>query len=72
MMLPFIVEIALAGGGLGADSAVAASVRWISTGSHVERMLKGLIDTTDLVYFFVTSGVFLVLSKTVIESSRWR
>jgi len=35
-------------------------------------MLKGLIDTTDLVYFFVTSSVFLVLSKTVIESSRWR
>jgi len=72
MMLPFIVEIALAGGGLGADSAIAGSVRWISTGSHVERMLKGLIDTTDLVYFFVTSSVFLVLSKTVIESSRWR
>jgi len=72
MMLPFIVEIALAGGGLGADSAIAGSVRWISTGSHVERMLKGLIDTTDLVYFGVTSSVFLVLSKTVIESSRWR
>jgi ABC-2 type transport system permease protein len=72
MMLPFLVEVALAGGGLGADSAMTGSVRWISTGSHVERMLKGLIDTTDLVYFFVTSGVFLVLSKTVIESSRWR
>jgi ABC-2 type transport system permease protein len=72
MMLPFIVEITMAGGGLGRDSAIAETVRWMSTGSHVDRMLKGLIDTADLVYFVVASGVFLVLSKTVIESSRWR
>jgi ABC-2 type transport system permease protein len=72
MMLPFIVEITMAGGGMGRDSAIAETVRWMSTGSHVDRMLKGLIDTSDLVYFAVASGVFLILSKTVIESSRWR
>jgi ABC-2 type transport system permease protein len=72
MMLPFIVEITMAGSGLGRDSAIAEIVRWMSTGSHVERMLQGLIDTADLVYFFVASGVFLLLSKTVIESARWR
>jgi len=72
MMLPFLVEITMAGGGLGRESAVAETVRWMSTGSHVERMLKGLIDTADLVYFAVASGVFLLLSKTVIESARWR
>ncbi len=72
MMLPFIVEITMAGSGLGRDSTVAQIVNWMSTGSHVERMLKGLIDTADLAYFAVASGVFLLLSKTVIESSRWR
>ncbi len=72
MMLPFLVEIAMAGGGLDSDSAISQTVRWLSTGTHVERMLKGLIDTTDLVYFVVVSGVFLLLSKTVIESARWR
>ena len=72
MMLPFIVEITMAGSGLGRDSAVAETVRWMSTGSHVERMLQGLIDTADLAYFVVASGVFLLLSKTVIESARWR
>ena len=72
MMLPFIVEITMAGGGMGSDSAIAETVRWMSTGSHVDRMLQGLIDTSDLVYFAVASGVFLLLSKTVIESSRWR
>ena len=72
MMLPFIVEITMAGSGLGRESAIAGIVNWMATGSHVERMLKGLIDTADLVYFIVASGVFLLLSKTVIESSRWR
>jgi ABC-2 type transport system permease protein len=72
MMLPFIVEISMAGSGLGRDSGIWQIVNWMSTGSHVERMLKGLIDTADLAYFVIASAVFLVLSKTVIESARWR
>lgn len=72
MMLPFIVEISMAGSGLGRDSTISQIVNWMSTGSHVERMLKGLIDTADLAYFVIASAVFLVLSKTVIESARWR
>ena len=72
MMLPFIVEISMAGSGLGRDSAIPQAVNWMSTGSHVERMLKGLIDTADLAYFVIASAVFLVLSKTVLESARWR
>jgi hypothetical protein len=35
-------------------------------------MLQGLIDTADLAYFVISSGIFLLLSKTVIESARWR
>ena len=72
MMLPFIVDITMAGSGLGRDSAVAQVVRWMSTGSHVERMLQGLIDTADLAYYVIASAAFLLLSKTVIESARWR
>jgi len=72
MMLPFIVEITMSGSGLGRDSSIAQVVGWIATGNHVDRMLKGLIDTADLVYFAVSCGVFLILSKTVIESARWR
>ena len=72
MMLPFIVEITMAGSGLGSDSMVSQVVNWMSTGSHVERMLKGLVDTADLAYFVIATAVFLVMSKTVIESARWR
>ncbi len=72
MMLPFIVDITMAGSGLGRESGIAQVVRWMATGSHVDRMLQGLVDTGDLIYFVVASGVFLLLSKTVIESARWR
>jgi ABC-2 type transport system permease protein len=72
MMLPFLVEITMAGGGMGGESAVAAVVRWMATGTHVEHMLQGLIDTADLAYFVVASGIFLLLAKAVIESARWR
>jgi ABC-2 type transport system permease protein len=72
MMLPFIVDISTSGNGLAQDSSLAEGVRWMSTGSHIDRMLQGLIDTSDLAYYAITSAVFLLLSKTVIESARWR
>ena len=72
MMLPFVVEITMAGSGLGRESTIAKVVGWMATGSHVDRMLQGLIDTADLAYFAIASGSFLLLSKTVIESARWR
>lgn len=72
MMLPFIVDISMSGGGAAGDSAVSEMIRWMATGSHVERMLQGLIDTSDLAYYAVASAIFLLLSKTVIESARWR
>jgi hypothetical protein len=72
MMLPFIVDISMSGSGVAADSPVAEVVRWMATGSHVDRMLQGLIDTSDLAYYAVASAIFLVLAKTVIESARWR
>jgi ABC-2 type transport system permease protein len=72
MMLPFIVQITTAGSGLGPDSGVVKVVGWMATGSHVDRMLQGLIDTGDLAYFAIATSAFLLLSKTAIESARWR
>ena len=72
MMLPFLVDITLAGSGVARDSGVAQVVQWMATGSHVDRMLKGLVDTADLAYFAIASAVFLLLARAVIESARWR
>ena len=72
LMLPFLVDVALSGAPGAEQSWLAGLMRWIATGYHVERMLTGVIDTADLVYFAVVIGIFLVLSKTVVESARWR
>jgi ABC-2 type transport system permease protein len=72
LMMPFIAELGSARGPLGSSGGVADAMRWISTGSHYEQMLKGLVDTADLAYFAVMIGVFLLLAKASIESVRWR
>ena len=72
LMLPFIVELSAAGDAMSSSSGIAELLRWVSTGDHFERMLQGLIDTSDLVYFAVLIATFLVLAKTAVESVRWR
>ncbi|MEE8581171.1 MAG: ABC transporter permease [Myxococcota bacterium] len=72
LMLPFIAELGASRGGLGGGGEVAELMRWVATGSHFEQLLKGLVDTKDLVYFAVMSGSFLFLTKAAMEASRWR
>lgn len=72
MMLPFIVDLSVAGSGVDGSTGFAEGVRWLSTGIHIDRMLQGLIDTSDLAYYAIVSAAFLLLAKTVIESARWR
>lgn len=72
LMLPFIVELGASASAVPSSSGVAQAVRWLSTGEHFERMLQGLVDTSDLAYFAVVIGSFLVLAKTTVESVRWR
>jgi ABC-2 type transport system permease protein len=72
LMLPFLVDVALGGATTGAAQAVAGVMRYIATGFHFERLLEGMIDTADLAYFCVAIGSFLLLTKTTVESARWR
>ena len=71
MLLPFIVD-AGALGGRGDAGPVLSAMRWVATGHHIERMLGGLVDTEDLAYFAIVTAAFLVLTKTSVESVRWR
>jgi len=66
LLLPAVSDLGVAVGG-GADL-----LRWISTASHFEEMLKGLVSTSDLAYFAVMIGSFLLLTKAAVESVRWR
>jgi ABC-2 type transport system permease protein len=68
LLLPAIADLGVAGGSGGVGSAL----RWISTGDHFQELIKGLVDTSDLAYFVVVIGTFLLLTKASVESVRWR
>jgi ABC-2 type transport system permease protein len=67
LILPAISDLDVAGTG-GAGEVL----RWLSTESHLEELVKGLVDTRHLAYFAVMIVGFLVLTKTAVESVRWR
>jgi ABC-2 type transport system permease protein len=66
LLLPAMSDLGMAVGGAG------GILRWISTASHFEEMVKGLVATSDLAYFAVMIGSFLLLTKAAVESVRWR
>jgi ABC-2 type transport system permease protein len=66
-ILPALSELDLAGG-----AGAGEVLRWLSTETHLEDLLKGLVDTQHLAYFAVMIAGFLVLTKASVESVRWR
>jgi ABC-2 type transport system permease protein len=68
LLLPAISDLGVAGGGSGLGEVL----RYLSTGPHFEELVKGLFDTSHLGYFAVAIGTFLLLTKTAVESVRWR
>jgi ABC-2 type transport system permease protein len=69
MLLPFLVDLAA---GAGDASGLRSGLQWVATGRHLERLLTGLVDTADVAYFVIVTGVFLLLTRTSVESVRWR
>jgi len=66
-LLPALAELELAG-----SAGIGDLLRWLSTETHLEDLLKGLVDTQHLAYFAVMIAGFLVLTKASVESVRWR
>ena len=71
-MLSFLADLGAAAGPMGAANSLSAFLRYLSSSDHFEQLMRGLIDTTDLVYFAVLIGSFLLLAKAAVESVRWR
>jgi ABC-2 type transport system permease protein len=84
-VLTFVVLLVLwMLGAVAPDAAAAASgstpalaagmklVAWLSSAEHFEQMVGGLVSTRGLAYFAFMIGAFLILTKTAIESVRWR
>ena len=68
LLVPGIAELGIAGTAPG----VADTIRYLSVQLHFDPLLNGLVDTADLGYFAAMIGSFLVITKAVVESVRWR
>ena len=68
LLLPAITELGVAGSG----ESVGAILSYLSTNTHFEELVRGMVSTSDLVYFAVMIGIFLVLTKASVETVRWR
>ena len=47
-------------------------IKYLSVSEHISNLLRGMIDTRDLVYFFSIITLFLFLTKRSMESFSWR
>jgi ABC-2 type transport system permease protein len=56
----------------GAGVKVAGVLGYLSVSEHFGKMAKGVIETSDLVYFVSLTTVFLFLTHRAVESSRWK
>jgi ABC-2 type transport system permease protein len=61
------------GWGAQATGSTAGQVlQFLSIVEHMEHFLKGLVDTSDLVYYFSFIFLSLFLCHRVLDSNRWR
>jgi ABC-2 type transport system permease protein len=56
----------------GAGEKVAGILGYLSVSNHFSAMAKGVIMTSDLVYFASLTGIFLFLTHRAVESNRWK
>jgi len=55
-----------------ADSMLGTVLTYLAPLDHFERLVKGLVTTSDLVYFLGGMLLLLFLTHRVIDSHRWR
>ncbi|MFP6625713.1 MAG: ABC transporter permease [Deltaproteobacteria bacterium] len=56
----------------GAGETLKAVLLYLSVTEHFRMMVRGIIDTKDVVYFISLTSVFLFLTHRAVESARWR
>ncbi len=68
LILLFVISWpAEAGGGV-----VWALLKYLSLPEHFSTMVRGVIDTSDVVFFLSVVGTALFLTQRSVESARWR
>lgn len=57
---------------IGSGTLLGDIVKYVAVTDHLKNLLRGVIDTRDLVYFISITGLFLFLTKRSLESVSWR
>ena len=52
--------------------ALAALINFLSLAFHFESFARGLLDSRDIAYFLLTTGLFLFLNTQVLLFRRWK
>jgi ABC-2 type transport system permease protein len=59
-------------GSLLGDTAAGQAVSYLSFMEHYDHLVRGLVDTKDLVYFVSALVLMLFLAHRVVDSTRWK
>jgi len=54
------------------DSGIGMILEYISLRSHLESFLKGVLDSSDIVYYISFMAFILFITHQVLDSRRWR
>ena len=55
-----------------ASAEMGEVLQFLSLGEHMQRFMKGIVDTSDVVYYLSFILFSLFLTHRVLDSERWR
>ncbi len=59
-------------GGIFGDTSLGNSISYLSFLEHHDRLVRGLVDSKDLIYYVSGIILMLFLAHRVVESQRWK
>ena len=54
------------------DNPIGNTISYLSFIEHYDRLVRGLVDTKDLIYYLSGTILMLFLAHRMVESSRWK
>ena len=59
-------------GGLLGDTTLGVTLSYLSFSEHYDRLIRGLLDTKDIVYYLSGTGLMLFIAHRIVDSHRWQ
>lgn len=59
-------------GGMLGDTTLGATLSYLSFSEHYDRLIRGLLDTKDIVYYLSGTVLMLFIAHRIVDSHRWQ